>query len=196
MARLRHLAKAAILVAIAGKADVSDYNAEGVDRTMRRGRTGWKSVVRLVVSLLMCLGVGVLESLVTRPEIPTWYASLTKPSWTPHPVVFPIAWTALYILMAVSFWRLWETKPRSAARLKAMVWFLVQLALNAAWSPVFFGWHDTKTALVIIVALLIAIGATIVSASRVDRVAAWLLAPYFAWVAYATTINAGVVAMN
>lgn len=196
MARLRHLAKAAILVAIAGKADVSDYNAEGVDRTMRRGRTRWKSVVRLVVSLLMCLGVGVLESLVTRPEIPTWYASLTKPSWTPHPVVFPIAWTALYILMAVSFWRLWETKPRSAARLKAMVWFLVQLALNAAWSPVFFGWHDTKTALVIIVALLIAIGATIVSASRVDRVAAWLLAPYFAWVAYATTINAGVVAMN
>jgi tryptophan-rich sensory protein len=111
-------------------------------------------------------------------------------------MVFPIAWTALYILMAVSFWRLWETEPRSASRSKAMVWFLVQLALNAAWSPVFFGWHDAKTALVIIVALLIAISATIVSASRVDRVAAWLLAPYLAWVAYATTINAGVVAMN
>jgi translocator protein len=155
-----------------------------------------KSVVRLVVSLVMCLGVGVLESLVTRPEIPTWYASLTKPSWTPLPVVFPIAWTALYILMAVSFWRLWETEPRSAARSKAMIWFLVQLVLNAAWSPVFFGWHGTKTALVLIVALLIAIGATIVSTSRVDRVAAWLLAPYLAWVAYATTINAGVVAMN
>jgi translocator protein len=61
---------------------------------------------------------------------------------------------------------------------------------------VFFGWHDTKTALVIIVSLLIAIGATIFSASRVDRVAAWLLAPYIAWVTYATTINAGVVAMN
>ena len=155
-----------------------------------------KSVVRLVVSLLMCLGVGVLESLVTRPEILTWYASLTKPSWTPLPVVFPIVWTALYILMAVSFWRLWETERRSAARSKAMVWFLVQLAVNAAWSPVFFGWHDTKTALATIVALLLAIGATIVSASRVDRVAAWLLTPYLAWVAYATTINAGVVAMN
>ena len=68
-----------------------------------------KSVVRLVVSLLMCLGVGVLESLVTRPEIPTWYASLTKPSWTPLPVVFPIVWTALYLLMAVSFWRITGT---------------------------------------------------------------------------------------
>ena len=161
-----------------------------------QGRMSLKSVVRLVVSLLMCLGVGILESLVTRPEIPTWYASLTKPSWTPPPVVFPIAWTALYILMAISFWKLWETELRSAARLKAMVWFLVQLALNAAWSPVFFSWHDTKTALVLIVALLIAIGATIVSASRVDRVATWLLAPYLVWVAYATTINAGVVAMN
>ncbi len=156
----------------------------------------FKSVIRLTVSLLMCLGVGVLELLVTRPEIANWYASLAKPSWTPLPVVFPIAWTALYILMAVSFWRLWETEPLSAARSTAMVWFLVQLALNAAWSPVFFGWHDIKMALVIIVALLIAIGATIASASRVDRVAAWLLAPYLAWVAYATTINAGVVAMN
>jgi translocator protein len=87
-------------------------------------------VVRLTVSLLMCLSVGALESLVTRPEIPTWYASLTKPPWTPLPVVFPIAWTALYILMAVSFWRLWETEPQSAARSKAVVWFLVQLALN------------------------------------------------------------------
>ena len=84
----------------------------------------------------------------------------------------------------------------SAARSSAVVRFLAQLVLNAAWSPVFFSWHDTKTALVIIVALLTAIGATIVSASRVDRVAPWLLAPYFVWVAYATTINAGVVAMN
>ena len=155
-----------------------------------------KSVVRLVVSLLMCLGVGILESLVTRPEIATWYAFLTKPSWTPPAVAFSIVWTALYILMAISFWKIWETEPLSAARSKAMVWFLVQLALNAAWSPVFFGWHDTKTALVIIVALLIAISATIVSTSRVDWVAAWLLAPYLVWVAYATTINAGVVAMN
>ena len=77
-----------------------------------------------------------------------------------------------------------------------MTLFMVQLALNAAWSPVFFGWHGIKTALVIIVALLIVIGATIAFASRVDRVAAWLMAPYLAWVVYATTINAGVVALK
>lgn len=132
----------------------------------------------------------------TRPEIPTWYAALIKPAWTPPPLVFPIAWTGLYILMAVSFWRLWENEPRSAARSSAMFWFLAQLALNAAWSPIFFGWHGTKTALVTIVAPLLAICMTIMFTSRVDRIAANLLIPYLAWVAYATTINAGVVALN
>ncbi len=155
-----------------------------------------KSVIRLTLSMAMCLGVGIAESFVTRPEIPTWYAGLVKPSWTPPPLVFPIAWTALYILMAVSFWRLWEHEPRAEARLSAMRWFIAQLTLNAAWSPVFFGWHGTKTALVIIVALLLAIGITIRLSSRVDRVAAYLLVPYVAWVAYATTINAGVVVLN
>jgi translocator protein len=155
-----------------------------------------KSIVRLALSLLLCLSVGTVEGLVTRPEIATWYAGLIKPSWTPAPLVFPIAWTALYILMAVSFWRLWDLETRSAARTKAMTWFLVQLALNALWSPMFFGWHGTRTALVIIIALLVVIAATMIAASRVERLAAWLLAPYLVWVAYATTINIGVVAMN
>ena len=154
------------------------------------------SVTRLALSLLLCLGVGILESLVTRPEIPAWYAGLVKPSWTPVPLVFPIVWSVLYVLMAISLWRLWDVEPRSAARSKAISWFLVQLALNALWSPVFFGWHNTKAALAIIAGLLIAIAATILAASRVERLAAWLLAPYLIWVAYATTINVGVVVMN
>lgn len=162
----------------------------------RRWHLRSKSVARLVLSLSMCLGIGILESLVTRPEIPTWYAALTKPSWTPPPLVFPIVWTALYVLMGVSFWRLWESEPGSQARSMAMFLFMGQLALNAAWSPVFFGWHCPVTALVIIATLLPTIGATIVFALRVDRVSALLLAPYFAWVAYASTINAGVVVLN
>lgn len=156
----------------------------------------YKSVIRLALSLLLCLGVGLIESRVTRPEIPTWYAGLAKPSWTPPPLAFPIAWTALYILMAVSFWRLWNLQMRALARTEAMIWFLVQLALNALWSPVFFGRHDIETALVIIAALLIAIAMTIIKAWPVDRLAAALLMPYLAWVAFATTINIGVAAMN
>jgi tryptophan-rich sensory protein len=155
-----------------------------------------KSFLRLALSLLLCLTVGLLESLVTQPEIPTWYARLGKPSWTPPPLAFPIAWTILYILMAISLWRLWDLEARSAARTKAVIWFLVQLALNALWSPVFFGLHSTSAALVTIIALLVAITATMIAAARVDRLAAWLLAPYLLWVAYATTINIGVVQIN
>lgn len=155
-----------------------------------------KSLGRLVLCLLLCLGIGLLESAVTRPEIATWYAALAKPSWTPPPFVFPIAWTILYVLMAVSLWRLWDRAAPSAARRSAITWFLIQLALNAAWSPVFFGWHATRAALVVIVALFFAIVMTIIAASRADRPASWLLAPYLAWIAYATTLNAGVVAMN
>ena len=157
---------------------------------------GTKSLARLALSLSMCLGVGVLESLVTRPEIATWYASLAKPSWTPPPLAFPIVWTLLYVLMAISIWRLWDKKPSSPTRTKAMTWFMVQLALNALWSPVFFGSHGTRTALIIIGALLVAIAVTIITAARVDRLAAWFLAPYLFWVVYASTINAGVVVMN
>ena len=155
-----------------------------------------RSTACLVLSVSGCLGVGILESLVTRPEIPTWYASLAKPSWTPPPLAFPIVWTALYLLNGHMLLEALEREPGAQARSRAMVLFVVQLALNAAWSPVFFGWHDTVSALVIIMALLPAIGATIMFASRVDRVAAWLLTPYLAWVAYASTINAGVVILN
>lgn len=155
-----------------------------------------KSAGRLIACLLLCLGIGIVQSLVTKPEIPVWYASLVKPSWTPPPFVFPVAWTILYILMAVSLWRLWDRAARSVARTTAIRWFFIQLALNAAWSPVFFGWHGVKTALVIIVCLLLAIAAAIITTLRADRLAAWLLVPYLAWVAYATTVNAGVAWMN
>ncbi|MCF2524168.1 TspO/MBR family protein [Bradyrhizobium sp. G127] len=155
-----------------------------------------KSAGRLILCLLLCVGIGILGSIVTRPEIPVWYAGLAKPWWTPPPAVFPVAWTILYILIAVSLWRLWDRAAPSPARASAITWFMIQLALNAAWSPVFFGWHGTRTALVTIIALLIAIVMTMIAASRADKPAAWLLTPYLAWIAYATTLNAGVVAMN
>jgi len=155
-----------------------------------------KSTGRLILCLLLCLGVGILGSLLTKPEIAGWYATLAKPSWTPPPFVFPIAWTSLYILMAVALWRLWDRAALSAARASAITWFMIQLALNAVWSPVFFAWHGIRTGLAIIVALLVAIVLTILASSRADKIAMWLLVPYLAWVTYATTINAGVVALN
>jgi tryptophan-rich sensory protein len=155
-----------------------------------------RSVFRFLVCLGLCLAIGFVGSRFTITEIPTWYAGLNKPSWTPPPAVFPIVWTALYILMAISLWRLWDRTPPSSIRIQAIQLFLLQLALNAVWTPVFFGMHATVLALAIMALLLIAIVCTIIVARHADRPAAWLLVPYLAWVAYASTLNAGVVVLN
>jgi len=156
----------------------------------------FRSITRLLLCLGVCVGIGIAGSVFTRSEIPTWYAELTKPFWTPPPFVFPIAWTTLYVMMAIAFWRLWDRVTPSDARRRAMIFFAIQLALNAIWSPVFFGWHGIQTGLAIIILMAIFIAATIMSAVRIDRIAAALLVPYLCWVLYASTINAGVVALN
>ena len=110
--------------------------------------------------------------------------------------MFPLVWTALYLMMAVSLWLLWDRAADTAGRRTALAFFLLQLALNAAWSPVFFRLHRPAAALAIIVLLAGALTATILAAWRAQPAAAWLLIPYLAWVLYATTLNAGIVALN
>jgi tryptophan-rich sensory protein len=110
--------------------------------------------------------------------------------------VFPLVWTPLYVLMAVSLWLLWDRTAYTAGRRRALTFFFLQLVLNAAWSPTFFGLHSPAAALAIIVPLAAAIAATILAAWHTQRTAAWLLIPYLAWVLYATTLNAGIVALN
>lgn len=154
------------------------------------------SFFRLVIAVGLCLGVGAVGSIATTPKIPTWYAGLVKPSWTPPDAAFPIAWTTLYVLMAVALWRLWQLHAPSPARRNAILLFLVQLSLNAIWSPVFFGMEAVGLALAVILVLWVAIAATIIACARIDRIAAWLLAPYLAWVTYAISLNAAIFALN
>lgn len=154
------------------------------------------SFFRLVIAVGLCLAVGAVGSLATAPKIATWYAGLAKPGWTPPDAVFPIAWTTLYVLMAVALWRLWQLHAPSPARRRAVLLWFAQLALNALWSPVFFGMEAPGAALVIVVVLWLAIAATIFACARIDRIAAWLLVPYLAWVSYATALNAAIVVLN
>lgn len=154
------------------------------------------SFFRLVIAVGLCLAVGAVGSLATAPKIPTWYAGLAKPGWTPPDAVFPIAWTTLYVLMAVALWRLWQLHAPSPERRRAVLLWFAQLALNALWSPVFFGMEAPGAALVIVVVLWLAIAATIFACARIDRIAAWLLVPYLAWVSYATTLNVAIVVLN
>ncbi|HEX5958691.1 MAG TPA: TspO/MBR family protein [Hyphomicrobiaceae bacterium] len=155
-----------------------------------------RSFYRLIGCLGLCLGVAMVSGSVTYPEIPTWYAALTKPSWTPPNWLFPLVWSVLYPAMAVTLWLLWDRAADTARRRAAITLFLLQLMLNAAWSPVFFGLHHPRAALIIIVLLAAAVAATIAAAWRAQRMAASLLGPYLAWVVYATTLNAGIVALN
>jgi translocator protein len=155
-----------------------------------------RSLVRLLLCLALCIGVGLAAGMVTAPEFTTWYPLLEKPSWTPSNSAFPVVWNLPYAMMGVSLWLLWNRARDSQAARKAIALFLLQLALNAAWSPVFFLLHRPVEALVVIALLVICIAATIAFAFKAQRTAGWLLVPYLAWVTYVTTLNAGIVALN
>lgn len=114
-----------------------------------------------------------------------WYETLTKPWWTPPKWLFPIAWTILYIMIAVAGWRVWQAEGVGPA---LMVWAL-GLVFNAAWSWLMFGEKQIGWALADLVAMWLTVAAFIVLALPVDRTAALLFAPYLVWVSYAGALN-------
>ena len=150
------------------------------------------STLALAACVLACLVVGAGGAFASAHGVPTWYRTIPKPPWTPPDGVFGPVWTVLYIAMGVAVWRIWR-RPASPSRRRALVLFGVQLALNAAWSPVFFALERPAAALVVIVALDLALGLTIRAFRRVDRVGAWILGPYLAWCLFATALNAAIV---
>lgn len=115
-----------------------------------------------------------------------WYAGLSKPAWNPPGWVFGPVWTLLYLLMATAAWRVWR---RIGLRSRPLAFYFLQLALNAAWTPVFFGARAIGPALLILLLLFAALLATVAAFRRVDRAAAWLLVPYLAWSGFATLLN-------
>jgi len=117
-----------------------------------------------------------------------WYASLTKPSWNPPNYLFGPVWTALYVLMATSAWIVWRKAGFSGAG-PALALFVVQLALNALWSYLFFGQHRPDLAFIDIVALWAAIVIVAALFWRVDHLAGGLMVPYVAWVTFASYLN-------
>jgi len=150
---------------------------------------------RLVLAILPVVAASGLGSLVTTPNIPTWYRGLEKPFFTPPDGVFGPVWTVLYALMALAAFRVLGS-PAGEARRRALTAFYGQLALNAAWSWAFFGLRSPLAGLLVIVPLLGAILVTIRLFGPLDRAAAWCLVPYAAWVAYATALNLAIWRLN
>lgn len=143
--------------------------------------------------LAVCLAVGFLAGLVTQPAVETWYQTLVKPSWTPPDSVFAPVWTLLYILMAVAAWLVWRTgidvKP-------AMLLFFSQLALNFAWSFLFFGARSPWLGLVCIGMLLVTVAICTFVFWRITKPAGLLFMPYLLWIGFAAALNFAVWRLN
>lgn len=123
-----------------------------------------------------------------------WYNSLSKPSWTPPNWLFPIAWSILYLMIAIAGWLIWVT-PHEKRTLLLAIWG-GQLLLNATWSYLFFGRKELALALVEIAAMWLSIAAFTVLAWDVNQRAALLFMPYLVWVSYAAALNASIWVRN
>jgi translocator protein len=123
-----------------------------------------------------------------------WYRSLSKPSWTPPNWLFPIAWTTLYIMIAIAGWQVWTTDHPN--RMVPLTFWAMQLIFNAIWSYFFFGRKEMGAALADLIALWLAIAAFIVTAWPIHQTAAMLFMPYLVWVSFAGALNANIMMRN
>lgn len=151
------------------------------------------SLWTLVGLVSLCLSVGWAGSLFTTAQIPTWYASLAKPAWTPPDWLFAPVWTTLYVLIGIAGWRV--ASPRAPGHAAWPHWWM-QLALNGLWTPLFFGLHRVAVALLVILALVTVVGLFIRATWSHDRVASLLFIPYLAWIGYASSLNAAILWLN
>lgn len=160
-----------------------------------------KSALVLVAFIAISFAVAGLGSIATAENVDGWYATAEKAAWNPPNFLFGPVWTVLYTLMSVAAWLVWRERSRMNVR-PALTMYIVQLALNAVWTPVFFGLYPfigtpaLWIALAIIVAIDVTVLLTMLRFWKVRRMSAWLLVPYWAWVLFATTLNAALAVLN
>ena len=161
---------------------------------MKSGKA--RDIIQLIISLVVCQCAGLVGSLFTAPAIPTWYAALEKPPFTPPNWLFAPAWVTLYLLMGIAAFILWRKGLSQEGVKPALVIFLVQLVLNALWSVVFFGLKSPIGGAVVIIVLWVAILFTILKFFRLSVAAGSLLLPYILWVSFAATLNISIWILN
>ena len=152
-------------------------------------------ILKLAASVILCQMAGFLGSLFTIPAIPTWYATLKKPFFTPPDWIFSPVWISLFILMGISFFFVWRKSGHPQFK-PALIFFFVQLILNVLWSIFFFGLRSPLLGLVDIVLLWIAILITIQNFLKISKFAGVLLTPYLLWVSFAMLLNFSLWILN
>ena len=156
-----------------------------------------QKILRIATVIMTCLAVGYISSVVTRENIPTWYALINKPFFTPPNWVFAPVWTLLYIMMGFAAGSVWNKIDTEEANVKkAFLFFLIQLALNALWSFLFFGLQNPFLASIEIILLWLMIFETYKQFKNIDKLAANLLLPYLVWVSYTTLLTISVWYLN
>ncbi len=154
----------------------------------------WGGIVLYTAPLLVMLGTasGWLSNSGFRNP---WFAALVKPAFMPPGWLFGAAWTILYVAMGMALAMILALAP-SPRRRTALILFFVQLALNYAWSPIFFAGHDIKLAHIVVIAMAAIAAAAAGQFFRLSRVAGLLLTPYLAWLVFAATLNAAILNLN
>lgn len=147
----------------------------------------------LAIALLVCFGAAALGGWATARGLRDWYPALRKPSWNPPDAVFGPVWTIVYLAMAVAVWLVWRSGGDVPV---ALGLFALQLALNVAWSVVFFGQRNPRGGLVVIVSLWLSIAATLIAFVSIDPLAGALFIPYLAWVTFAAVLNGTIARLN
>ena len=156
-------------------------------------KINWK---KLVAAIIICQGTGLLAGLATASSVSSWYTTLDKPGFTPPNWLFAPVWTALYFIMAIAAYLVWQKEIKAEGVKKALILFLMQLLLNGLWSIFFFGLRSPLLGLVDIIALIIVLTLTIFKFYKINKIAAYLLLPYLLWVLYATALNLAIVLLN
>ncbi len=151
--------------------------------------------MKIAISIAVCLLIGYAGGFATASSISTWYVSLEKPIFNPPNWIFGPVWTILYILMGISLGIIWKMNPSPERNLAIIVFFL-QLALNFAWSFLFFYFKNLLGAFIEIVVLWLCIAFCIAQFYNLKPVAAYLLIPYILWVSFASVLNFSIYWLN
>ena len=154
------------------------------------------NIVKLVISLIIPFLAAGIGSLFTVRTVSTWYESLQMPVYSPPSWVFSPVWTILFLMMGFALYLVWKKGIKTKAAKTAIIFFGIQLGLNALWSILFFGLKSPALAFMEIIVLWFAILGTIVSFYKISRLAAYLLIPYILWVSFAIILNFSILLLN
>lgn len=153
--------------------------------------------LRIIYCVTICLVIGFLSGKVTQSSISTWYPTLQKPSFNPPNWIFAPVWTTLYIFMGIAAGLIWnEINSKEKEVKQGLKFFVIQLALNALWSYLFFGLQNVFLAALEVILLLLMIYETYIKFKPIHRNVSYLLLPYMAWVSFASVLTWSIWFLN